>query len=242
MKQNTHIFILCGGRGSRLKAKTNDLPKVLVPVNKEPMLKYIIDQFESQGFSEFTLGTGYLSKEVENYVNRKYSCLNISISNAGENAGMLKRIVYAKKHFGAPHDLVIVAYGDTFIDIDYRDLINSHIKSNVPMTLVTGKIQNPFGIVRIDNSGFIESFKEKPVFDYYIGCLVFQKSMLDFIAPNLIEEPDGSGLVNLFKFLSADKQLGAYQHKGLQLSFNTEPERIDVEAAIKKYHTLRENQ
>jgi NDP-sugar pyrophosphorylase family protein len=235
---NSSILILCGGRGSRLESRTAHTPKALVEVDGQPMLHHIVRQFKNQGFSRFVLATGYLSDKIETYARECLSDLDVQISNAGEAAGMLKRIHHAAPLLG---ERTIVAYGDTFVDIDYRALVKAHTEGAQPMTVVTGKIQNPFGIVQIGADRRVLSFEEKPVFDYYIGCLVFEARLTKLMTPDLLSENDGRGLVRLFQSLAKDRQLHAFPHDGLQITFNTEPELQNAQKALRKFHTLREN-
>ena len=133
---DTSILILCGGKGTRLGQKTKYLPKPLMPVGGTPMLQHIIHQFQEQGFNDFTLGTGYLSEKIEEFIDNYQSPIKIKISNAGENAGMLSRISQGLNSLG---NISIVAYGDTFVDIDYKEVVKLHSKANRIVTIITGK-------------------------------------------------------------------------------------------------------
>lgn len=235
--KDVSVLILCGGRGSRMKEATASLPKPLVPVHGHPILKYILDHFTSQGFEDITLGTGYLSRKVEDFAATYDPRKKIKISNAGEEVSMLHRIDTALQDL---QKTVVVAYGDTFIDIDYQKLVSEHQHSQAAMTMVTGKIRNPFGIIQIGDRGFVSNFEEKPVFNYYIGSFVMNASVRQMISKDMTEIPDGQGVVELFQKLIVKQQLRTFQHEGLQVTFNTEPERNDAEKAISQYYTLRE--
>ena len=234
------VFILCGGKGSRLQSMTQAMPKALVPVNGQPILKIILEQFREQGFKRYILGTGYLSERIEGYLAANFNEMNYSVCNGGVETSMLQRIMLAAGRFGSDEDVVLVAYGDTFIDLNFHHLIDYHRKGGREMTIVTGKIKNPFGIVSMDEHGGVKSFTEKPVFDYYIGCLVFTRKVLNRVTPGLAEEADGMGLVKLFQQLIEAKQLHAYQHTGLQVTFNTEPELMEADKVMRGYRTIRE--
>ena len=138
--KNISVFILCGGRGSRLGEKTAEIPKPLVPVNGNPMVTYILNHFTEQDFYDVTMGTGYLSEKVEEFAKNFDTKADIRISNAGEKASMLERIHTALPNF---KDETIVSYGDTFIEIDYNELVDQHRKSGAVATIITGKIKNP---------------------------------------------------------------------------------------------------
>lgn len=62
---NHQVLILCGGKGTRLSTVWNQ-PKILAPIGKRNYLQVIMDILKETGFCfEFTLATGYKSKEIE---------------------------------------------------------------------------------------------------------------------------------------------------------------------------------
>jgi mannose-1-phosphate guanylyltransferase len=56
----------------------------------------------------------------------------------------------------------------------------------VTVTVYQRKVLSDFGVIEVDESGYVSSFREKPVFDFTVsaGIYVFSKKVLDFI-------PDG---------------------------------------------------
>ncbi|HMF07850.1 MAG TPA: sugar phosphate nucleotidyltransferase [Thermoanaerobaculia bacterium] len=231
------VLILCGGRGRRLGPRSNDMPKVLAPVNGRPILSHVVEQFAGQGFRTFVLATGHLSEKVEDFVRSELEGYAVTVSNAGVDASMLRRI-----HAAGPllDRQVIVGYGDTYIELDYRRLLAEHEGSGFPMTLVTGRIRNPFGVVTVDGGGRVTAFVEKPVYDYYIGSFAFRRDLLESIGEDLLERPDGEGLVALFQRLGSQGKLRAFPHEGLQLTFNTEEQLDAASTLLKEYFTMRE--
>lgn len=231
------VLILCGGRGRRLGPLSEHTPKVLAPVNGRPILSHVVEQFTGQGFESFVLATGHLSEKVEEFARSSLAGCSVAISNAGAEVSMLKRIHAARPHLA---EEVIVGYGDTYIGMDYRRLLEEHVRGGCPVTIVTGKIRNPFGVVTIGELGRVTSFVEKPVHDYYIGCFVFHRGLLESVGEDLLARPDGEGLVALFERLAREGDLAAFPHEGLQLTFNTEEQLSAVSTLLKEYFTMRE--
>lgn len=230
--------ILCGGRGSRLKPLTDTIPKAMVPFHGRPMIDHIINFLGSKGISDFTICIGYLGDKIKQHFSGDNGGKDIVFSDAGEEAGMLKRIWLASKNVGKRF---VVAYGDTFLDINLQKLESFHIERGAAITIVVAKIQNPFGVVECDDDGWATSFTEKPTYNYYLASFIAEKSAFKNCGDDLLDLPDGEGLIGFFNKLIEQKKLAAFVHEGLELTFNTETEKQHVELELGKFFTQAES-
>ncbi|MBF0343290.1 MAG: nucleotidyltransferase family protein [Nitrospirae bacterium] len=236
----TKVAILCGGRGRRLKPLTDELPKPLIPLQNKPILEHILNFFKTKEFSEFILCVGYkghkIIEMVEDYKTNNEG--DFVYSDLGENASILQRIYCLNDKF---NDRLFVTYGDTLTDLDISSLLREHTQKKALMTIAASKIRNPFGLIEIGDDGFAVSFVEKPLSTYYIGHLVMERKVLSLITEELLNEPDGKGLVLLFLKLIEMKSLNVFEHHGSQITFNTEVERINAEKEIIDFYSQKEN-
>jgi NDP-sugar pyrophosphorylase family protein len=235
--QASQVAILCGGRGVRLKPTTDIIPKALVELNGRPILDYVIAFYRAKGFKRFILCVGYRADQVRAHYEDPPPGIQICFSDAGENASMLERVWALREHMG---ERLFVSYCDTFIDLDLDGLLETHLAHRAEATIVTAKIRNPFGLVTSDPAGWALSFVEKPVLSYYIGCFVLEKSALAYVTPELLQKPDGQGLVNYFGSLIEQRRLATFEHAGVQITFNTEPERRKAEEDLGQFYTYSE--
>src|SRR6266699_2843652 len=62
------VVILCGGRGTRLQERTQEIPKPLVEIGGMPIVWHVIQLYAAQGFRRFLLATGYKGELIERFV------------------------------------------------------------------------------------------------------------------------------------------------------------------------------
>ena len=237
-ESGAQVAVLCGGRGSRLKPTTDTIPKALVQLNGRPILDYVIDFYYRKKFTKFILCIGYKGDKIKSYYADRANQIDILFSDAGEDASMLERIWQLQD---LVEDRLVVSYGDTFIDLNLDSMLRQHITSEAGVTIVTAKIRNPFGLVTADPDGWVTSFVEKPLLNYYIGSFVIEKSAFACIKPEMLAKPDGQGLVEFFVSLSDSRQLATFEHQGNQITFNTETERQKAEEDLGQFHTYSED-
>lgn len=67
MSECDHAVVLAAGRGRRLRPLTDDTPKTLLQVGKKPILGYILDALEQNGYRTVTMVLGYKADQVRSY-------------------------------------------------------------------------------------------------------------------------------------------------------------------------------
>lgn len=65
--EETPVFILCGGLGTRIKEETEFKPKPMVPIGNHPILWHIMRLYSRFGFRKFILCTGFKSEVIKSY-------------------------------------------------------------------------------------------------------------------------------------------------------------------------------
>lgn len=67
MLSDIDVFILCGGKGKRLKKISGKTPKPMVSVAGRPFLDILIEYLRRSGFKRFILGIGYQAEFIKKY-------------------------------------------------------------------------------------------------------------------------------------------------------------------------------
>lgn len=93
------MVIMVGGQGIRLRPKTENCPKPLLPVGGKPMLEHIIERAKADGFQHFVLATHYLGHMIEDYFGDG-SRLQVNIDYLREETPLI-RTIYKMNHFNS---------------------------------------------------------------------------------------------------------------------------------------------
>jgi len=181
-KQNT-VFLMAGGKGSRLMPLTKKTPKPLLKIKGVPIIKKIITNFSNQGFKNFTISVNYLGHKIRNYLgNGERLKVNINYINESfflGTAGSLSLIDKKKTQFP-----LIVANSDLLSDIDYNNLVDFHNKKKADMTICSKNkfFEMPYGEI-LENQEKVKAIIEKPKIYHLVnaGVYVFDKKIINQI-------------------------------------------------------------
>lgn len=152
-------IIPVAGIGSRLRPHTHTQPKALVPVAGKPILGHIIDSITDAGINELIFVIGYMGDKIQNYIVQKYAHLNVHFVVQTNKEGIGHAIWTAREHV-SEGDEVLIVLGDTIFDINLKTMIDMPFS-----TLGVKKVEDPrnFGVVELDEEGFITRVVEKPL-------------------------------------------------------------------------------
>lgn len=227
-KKNLSVVILCGGKGLRLRPLTNKTPKPLILINKKSILENIISYFLSYEIKNLIIATGYKSKLINRFVKKKFKKNKIKLIYTGENSDIIKRLKISSKY---SKKYLLVCYGDTMVDIDLNKYIKFYLSKMNKVSLASYQLKSNFGILGILSNNIVKSFKEKPTLDIWfnVGYLIFSSDKFKYFNKFSIFE-------NLLKFLSRNKIMRAYKHKGDHITVNTIEELEQAKQQIKNFN------
>jgi glucose-1-phosphate thymidylyltransferase len=152
-------IIPVAGIGSRLRPHTHTQPKALVPVAGKPILGHIIDSIAEIGVKDFIFVIGYLGDKIQSYVTLKYAHLNIEFVVQAQKEG-IGHAIWTAKEFVGENDKLLIVLGDTIFDVNLQSVVDA------PYSFVgVKKVDDPrnFGVVELDENGFITRLVEKPM-------------------------------------------------------------------------------
>lgn len=172
-KTGRRALIVAGGLGIRLRPYTTLIPKPLVPIGEDhSILEIVLRQLAEQGFEKATLAIGHLGSLIHAYVGDG-SQWGIEVEYFHEDSP-LGTIGPALMILDECPENFLVMNGDILTNIDYADLLQTHIDSEAPLTIATYERETriEFGVLDVCGD-CVTSFREKPTMKYAVSMGVY---------------------------------------------------------------------
>ncbi|MBC6611922.1 NTP transferase domain-containing protein [Hymenobacter sp. BT507] len=198
------IIVPMAGMGKRMRPHTLTVPKPLIPIAGKPIVQRLVEDIaqvcnEPVDEVAFIIGRAF-GKEVES-----------NLQKIAESVGAKASIVYQDEALGTAHAILcakesltgplVVAFADTLFKADFK------LDSSAAGTIWVQKVDDPkpFGVVKLDDSGEITDFVEKPeefVSDlaiigiYYFQDGAYLREELQYLLDNDIKDKGEYQLTN----------------------------------------------
>jgi NDP-sugar pyrophosphorylase family protein len=127
--------VLAGGLGTRLRPLTETIPKALIPVAGRPFIEYQIDQFRRYDVTDLIICVGHLGHMIEEHLGDGHR-FDVSIRYGYERDGLLGTAGAIKNVEPLLEDAFFVQYGDSYLPVDYRDVMASFRRHDAPGLMV----------------------------------------------------------------------------------------------------------
>lgn len=166
VREDVQAVILAGGKGTRLRPITVDLPKPLVPIANRPLILHQLRHLTQAGVRDVTLALGHSAESFA------------SIRGDAEALGINLRIITEPAPLGTGGALrwcldagafdedrpLLWMNGDVVASPDVRALLKFHQERDATITfwLTSVRDVSAFGVLELASDGFVERFLEKP--------------------------------------------------------------------------------
>lgn len=184
--------IMAGGKGTRLRPLTCNLPKPMVPLLDKPCMEYMIELLKKHGITEIAVTVQYMPDVIRSYfgdgsefgVKLHYFEETTPLGTAGS----------VKNAQSFLDERFIVISGDALTDFDLKQAEQFHEEHNSLATMILTRDEHPleFGVVMTDEHNKVVRFLEKPewgeVFSDTIntGIYILEPEVLDQIEYNQV--------------------------------------------------------
>ncbi len=182
--------VLAGGLGTRLHAASAGLPKAMVPVNGRPFLRWLLELLRDRGIEEALLLTGYGADVIQDDLEREpVDGLRVRLSTESSPLGTGGAL---RKAAGLLQPRFVLLNGDTFLDIDYRGLLERASSDVGPVVLAVcaaghDETDDP-GNITIDADRWVTAYrrgsKEEALPYIDAGVSAWNRDVLDDLWPD----------------------------------------------------------
>mgnify|MGYP001626183405 CR=1 FL=1 len=159
-------LILAGGLGTRLRPRTNLIPKPLVRIGGKPIIAHIIDEISRNGIGTIYVSVGYKAEMIEKYLKSYRSNAKIKIVREKAPLGTGGAVRFAISRIGTGFNDLFVTNGDDLFTTDIKRMYLFHKSRRCDITICTKKARNnkelsSSGVLKLAH-GRVVGFVEKP--------------------------------------------------------------------------------
>ena len=203
------VVILCGGRGTRLRERTESVPKALVEIGGRPILWHVIQIYAAQGFDRFLLATGYMGEAVEEFAaaERWPEGVRVECVDTGLDTPTGGRVAALAERLG--EERFCATYADGVADVDLSALLDFHEEQGALASVTVVRPNLQWGVAELSGDE-VTGFVEKPRSEHWIngGFFCFEPGVFAFLTPDSVLEREP------LSRLAAEGQLRAFRHEG----------------------------
>ncbi len=221
MKTLNSLMILAGGKGTRFKEYTKNIPKPMIEVLEKPLIIHIIDIYKEYGVKNIYILGGYKQDVIIDYFKNKYEQVMNSYNSFNYEDVVVKILDTGLDTMTGTRILIgldevkdnnfYLTYGDGLCDVNIAELTKFHLKTESTVTLTAVNTPERFGKVQIED-GRVTNFGEKTTINKeWIngGFFVVNQEVKKYLnLNNCIFEKEP------MQKLSNDNKLHAFQHDG----------------------------
>lgn len=178
--RNIITLVLGGGKGTRLYPLTKLRSKPAVPLaGKYRLIDIPISNCLNSGLNQIYVLTQFNSASLNRHINQAYKfdlfgggfveVLAAQQTNEGEQwyQGTADAVRQNLRSIQGPGvDYVLILSGDQLYRMDFEKMLRTHVDAKAQVTIaalpVESRTASSFGIIRLDDSGRVVGFLEKP--------------------------------------------------------------------------------
>ncbi len=163
--------IMAGGKGTRLRPLTDDLPKPMLPVGGQPLMELIVRQLREAGIRRVNVTTHYKPEKI--------------IEHFGDGHGFGVELNYVNEDhplgtggalglMPAPNETLLIVNGDILTQVDFRAMLAYHQDQQAQMTVAVRRyeVQVPYGVVECEGPR-VRRLVEKPRYSFLVSAGIY---------------------------------------------------------------------
>jgi len=239
-------LILAGGFATRLRPLSCSRPKTLFPIVNKPLLQWIFERLAEGGIDEAILAVNAITKFyiTQHKISKCGLKIRFSVDPPKMPLGTGGPLKKAEKLIGHDEPFIMLN-GDIYADLNYRELLEAHKKSDALATIALCKVDDPcsYGVADLKGNA-IKKFVEKPSKGQSpsnlinAGVYVFNPEVFDYI-------PKGRAVSierEVFPKLAEEGKLSGHCISGLWIDIGKPQEYLEANKIVLESLARKTNQ
>ncbi|MGN6467107.1 MAG: glucose-1-phosphate cytidylyltransferase [Rhizobiaceae bacterium] len=246
------VVLFCGGLGTRIRDYSDSIPKPMIPLGHQPILRHVMQYYSDYGHDEFILCLGYKANVIKDFFlnSRPQSFADCVISQGGRDVQILNESpkdwrvtlidtgiwrnigerLWAVRNFVKDEEMFLANYSDGLTDVDLDDMQARFRASGKLACFLAVRPPLTYHLADIADDGRVREFRTSTTSDIWIngGYFLFRREIFDYMreGEELVLEP--------FARLIAEDRLMAYKHEGFWRSMDTLRDWQSLEDMVEK--------
>ena len=224
-----YALIIAGGEGKRLRPLTSDRPKPMIQVGGRPIVEYEIAWLRREGVSDVIFLCGYKAEVIqEHFGDGSRFGLRAHYSPEEEPLGRGGALRQGYQLVPPGEKTVVALNGDILTDQPLAPMLRYHRRKMAAATVMLTPLRSPYGIARVNRTGRIITFSEKPLLPYWMNAGVYILSPEFFRRLPLKGDHEDT----TFPALSVQGKLFGYRSKAYWRSVDSFKDLTEVEREL----------
>lgn len=178
--------ILAGGKGTKLRPYTLEIPKSMLLIKGKPILEYIILLLKKANIKKAVICTGHKGEKIKEYFgNGEKWGINIIYSH--EDKPLFTGGALARARNFLENKTFLLIHGDIITNLSLIDLISFHKQHKTIATVALTTVDNPqdYGQLQLHGVKLVNFYKKnktKTTVTHLINCgiYVFEPELFDY--------------------------------------------------------------
>ena len=151
------VIIPLAGFGTRMRPHTWSRAKPLLNVAGKTVIGHLLDQMAAITTEEVVFVVGYKGDEIEDWIRAHYPHLDTHFVLQPEPLGQAHALWLCRDYMVGE---VLIAFGDGIVKAEYETIADDA----VDVVMLVQEMEDPrkFGVVVVDEQGFVQQLVEKP--------------------------------------------------------------------------------
>lgn len=233
------VVLFCGGLGTRIREYSDSIPKPMIPLGAQPILRHVMQYYADYGHDDFTLCLGYKANVIKDFFlnARPQTFADCVVSGGGRDVRLLSeeqkdwRVtlidtgiwrnigerLWAVRHLVRDEEVFLANYSDGLTDVDLDAMTERFLASGAVASFLAVRPPLTYHLADIGEDGRVREFRTSTTSDIWIngGYFLFRREIFDYMreGEELVIEP--------FRRLIAENRLLAFKHEGFWRSMDT---------------------